>query len=638
MACYRYKIASSGGPAQQGTYKKCGESTFSNWSLQSGSEIILECTEEFSIFPGDSQAFGMFASLTKLDNCTPTPPPPSGCDLEILEAGPVPANGPNSPTGAVLFTTSGLGALQYSEDGVTWRPVNVIVNLLPGNYIGYVRKLHDHSCIKSKAFTIGYKHASIFATAATTKNVTVIGGSDGEVTVNIIEGSGHYVVTFDHDDIAVPVQSGAKQQSLTKTGLPVGVYSATVEDIVTGEEMVVSAEVTQPIFVPPVEAPENNSGDFLEVPILNSFHFVRENLNALQTPDNRLLINQYHPGFTKTNYCQPVVKDQLLTTQFYTNYRASKCELFNYISKALVKTFLPAELIEKNVGITKDFNVRIINHNIPGKSRVYFASGPPEIPLFVSKAFQILNNAYGYNGTYLPEAIEMDMNLGYQYIVINKQWTLDSSISSVSGTGRFDVSFTDFNVYQFKHTFEDVPNGVYFMKLTAFDLNSSIVFTTEPINIQVSHPKHLKLQYTNVDNAFGMTFSKGYVGTLWIPAILGHKRSPGGERALSRNSDFSLVKVSAKKQRLFDLETFLLPPYMHEKLSVIFDCDYWTINGVPYQSSESYETPAYLNRSLLASSRITIETRWFDKYNSDDLGTVSSGGFIRANGRGYIKR
>jgi hypothetical protein len=64
----------------------------------------------------------------------------------------------------------------------------------------------------------------------------------------------------------------------------------------------------------------------------------------------------------------------------------------------------------------------------------------------------------------------------------------------------------------------------------------------------------------------------------------------------------------------------MLPPYLHEKLAVAFDCDLVKVNGVEYQSNDSYSDPSYIDRYVLANSSIKLEqVNWLGAYNSDDI-------------------
>jgi hypothetical protein len=604
--------------------------------------VVIDDVLAGSIVGDDPAYFSSFIRLLRGDPCDPVPV--STCDVMIEEV----ITTPNTSTGAfkpngtaTIVINNAIVDYEFSIDGVYWQASNVFTGLGGFNkqnpmavptYTARARKRTDLNCFATQTFSIHTSTAALFATVSVLRNPRTVGGSDGEVSVMVISGSGNYTVKFSHDNITHDLSSGAAFQSMVKTGLPAGSYTVTVTDLANGAVKTFTVALTNPVLSEP------EPGDFFEVPAMNSLHFVIEDLDKPQTPDNRLLINQYYPRFKKTNYFQLVEKSDFIVTQFNSNYKHSHAVLLTYPDRTFVKNFQAAVLVEKNIGETEDFPIRIENHTQAGQSRVYF-NGPPPVAIETDVTFEILNNNEGFNGVYKPVSLAIDPNLGYEYIVINKAWALAAGIEFVSATGRFDVSTTDFNVYEIIHTFDDVAEGCYCIQLAAYDRPSNIVIAeSEPIDLQVTHKNALALRYRNIDNAWNLSFSHGYTGLIRIPALLGHKRSPGGERTTSRDSNYSLVKVSARRQRTFVLETFMLPMYLHEKIAVALDCDYWSINNVEYQTEEAYGEPSYINRYLLANSSVRIEqTNWHGRYNSDDINVLVDDGFIVGNG-GFIRK
>lgn len=455
-------------------------------------------------------------------------------------------------------------------------------------------------------------------------NVSFNGGSDGTITISPSGGSGNYAYAWTDGPI-----------TQNRAGLFAGNYHVNVSDLTTLEVVGVNVTITQPQIIP-----QPSLGSFLFFPSLNSIRTVIEetidNLTKFQNFDNTLLCKMTFPNFAHAEYSQKYIKGDLPIYQFYSDFGSHNLELKNYVTGITVKTF-PCLLKEDNIGRIEDFNVTIRNHTgFPGKSRIYFNIGAPPIPLHINEVFTILNNVDGFNGNYAVVDIKLDLFLGYQYLVINRNY--DAPGATSAATGRFPTSTVDFNVYEASLSFLDVPDGKYYLKLTAFD-NSTNLKTglTEPLDIRVTQPRTNYIEYRCNDNAFDLTFTTGYIGRIRIESILS-KPYPGGERSISRNSDYGAVKVNAKKTRGFLFETLMLPFYLHEKLSVVFDCDFWTINGVQYQAVDGYSDPGHLQQSLMSNSSIKIEqSNWFDRYNSNDLGSINDGGFVLTE-TGFLKR
>jgi hypothetical protein len=544
----------------------------------------------------------------------------------------------NFQIGSVVSST--VSPIGYSFDGTTFTelPINTNYDIawatleavygLDSIVPVLTCKIVPQDCLVEGLFInalIGEATIEPLAVTFTQSNVTTAGGSDGSINVVVSGGSGSYTVEW----------ADSVTTSLNRTGLPAGAYSVTITDSITSEEVILNITITQPTI-----EPETSEGTLLEVPFLNSLRYVVNPISSfdsdtLQTPDNSLFCQQYFPGFKRGNYYQKLCKTDRPITQFNSDYLEHVAQLVNYKTNAVVKTFSPI-LKEQNIGVAESFGISIRNHTEIGQSRVLFSVGAPPIPVSVGQSFEIINNADGFDGTYAIVDIVNDPLLGYAYLVINLIYTAPGTTSSA--TGIFLSDSADYNVYEFVSDFLDVASGHYYIKIIATDsLDNSAIAISEPIDLQVEHKKSLVIEYRNEDNDYGnLTWTTGYIGMVRVDAVL-FKAQPGGERSITRDADGSLIKINAQKTRGFLLEFYFLPPYLLEKLSYIFDCDSWTINKVPYQSSENLAEPEYFDKFKLAHSSIKIEQQNFNKgYNSDDIGSVNDGGFLVTE-TGFIK-
>jgi hypothetical protein len=134
-----------------------------------------------------------------------------------------------------------------------------------------------------------------------------------------------------------------------------------------------------------------------------------------------------------------------------------------------------------------------------------------------------------------------------------------------------------------------------------------------------------------------MVWTTGITAKRWIESQF-YKAVPGGNDENYRESNYSPVKLSGKAARKILFETFELPAYIHEVVSVAFRHDYTAINGVRVHADENYNEPSWRARYPFANSSIAVEqVGWFKEYNGDDTGLVEPGGYIKVNG-GYMKR
>lgn len=441
----------------------------------------------------------------------------------------------------------------------------------------------------------------VLAVSETHTNPTFIAGTDGTITPVVTGGSGTFTQIW--NDAVV---------DLYRDNLAAGTWTVTVTDTITGEVVILEILLTDP-------AARISANSILEAPLLNSLKFVRsavvDNYSIFQTSDNTLFCNQVYPGYTKTRYLQKVCLLDTPKIQFNTDFPAHLVELYKQSTDALIKQFGMA-MVQENLGVTLDHDIKVREDLTAGIVRIYFVAGAIPLPLNVGDPFDITGTA-DYDGSYAIVDIQNDTDLGYQFLMINHAYTVDKD-----GTATFTNNGIDFNVMEATVDFTDVPAGQYYVKITALDdVGNTSFLMSEPIDLQETWPDTNLIEYQNYDNAFDITWQTGYVGKIRVESIL-FKALPGGISSVSRNSDYSLKKINAKKIRGFQFETYMLPPWLHEKLSVIFDTDNWKINGISYQTESEYETPQYLDRFKLANSSIKIETRWFRKYNSDDIGSV----------------
>jgi hypothetical protein len=354
--------------------------------------------------------------------------------------------------------------------------------------------------------------------------------------------------------------------------------------------------------------------------MVNSIPFVIEDTNDQQL-DNVLFCNQIHKGYEDDCYLNPYNITDKPRVQFHSNYLTHIIKMFKLSDDSEVKQFA-VELTEENVGTTIDYSIVIKDYGVADQSKIYFQSGTIPIPLAIGNTFEISNNADGMDGIYAILNILIEASTGLSILVINCTYVGGTSSTA---TGTFDNQLSDYNVFESTLDFSDVDAGKYYFKILASD-PADIEAISEPIDLKTLHIGTHAIVYSNTDNDFGTVWSTGYRGLVRVYSSM-FKRVPGGERSVTRNSNDSLVKIRARKRRLVDFETDLLPPYMHEKLSVIFDTDYFSINGLAYQASDGYDDPQYTERSRLSLSKIRLEQlNWFGtfKSNKDMPSTIES--------------
>lgn len=472
--------------------------------------------------------------------------------------------------------------------------------------------------------------ADLDATSAHT-DCTANGADDGTITISGFVGSGSYQVTFPFDASVYPT-SGAP---VVKSGLPPDTYTIEVKDLITEQTLNLFETITEPTPTPP------QGGTHFFVPKMQSLTFVQkdsdnpDDCETFQTLDNTLFCEEVFEGMQNPGYFQKVAKCDVFPIQWESDFPDHVVSLRKISDDSVISTY-PAILKEQNTGIESIYPMTLQNHG-GGKTRAYFNIGGIPIPLNVGDSMSIINNADGFNGDYAIESIQDDELQGTQYLVINKNYAIVAPSSAADG--KFITNMQDFNIYEaLVNDLAAKADGNYYFTIEASSSEVSKEAISEPIYLTTQHEGTNLVEFRCFDNAFDVTYTTGITNRIRVESRF-FKRRPSGTRVVLRNSDESIVKVSARKRRGILFEAWQLPPYMHEKLSVVFDCDVIKINGVEYQTDLSYQDPNYIERYALSNSSIVLEqVKWFKKINSNDLGGVDQDtGFIIANG-GFLKR
>lgn len=504
---------------------------------------------------------------------------------------------------------------------------NIFENVAPGNYMVFVKGGDDFS-----AYAIAYDFTSVYADLvgeATSSNTSAPGADDAVITGTVTVGSGTYSIGIGAD---VRNVSGTPVNSIFADLAP-GDYVVDIIDLITGQELHIPITVTDPVIPVP-------DSDFFFVPKIQSLEFVHEVIpngcSVFQNLDNVRFCKQFFAYFKRWPYYQKVAKCDALPIQWQSNYTDHEVTVLRYDDDSIVQTVSFDQKIQ-NIAVESDYPISLRNHG-SGKTRVYFTGAAIPVPLEPGDVFGIGGNADGFNGNYAVESIEVDASIPSQYLVINKNYGIGSPTSAA--TGKFFVTLVDFNVFESYLNLSLLDSGIYYVKIRAFSgTNEGTPALSEPIYLKDSHPETNLIEFWNTDSAFDVNYTTGIKFKMRVESIL-FQRQPGGVTVTQRNTTGELRKLKGLPLRKVLFEFYQLPPYLHEKLSVVLcDCDKFYINGVQYQTDAGYSVPKYITRYMLSNADIVIEqVGWFKTYNSSDLGgTEINQGFITENG-GLLKR
>ncbi|RPD50062.1 hypothetical protein DNI29_04495 [Hymenobacter sediminis] len=327
-------------------------------------------------------------------------------------------------------------------------------------------------------------------------------------------------------------------------------------------------------------------------------------------------LNLNNPGF-----CQLLETGDTLIVQVQSNYAAAPTlRLLPCAGGAAAKTLTMVRVVQ-GAGQSGEFSA-FIRPDTAGKARVYFNSEALPLPFAVGNRITI-SSAPGLNGTYPIQAVLQDATAAVPYLVLVAAYP--TGAQRVDCTVTTTYSIQAFDTYQVALPLSGVARGCYTVELSATDPElPGALAVSEPVEVASAHADTLLLSYRNFDNAFGVNYTAGIVHRLRLRARFFERRVES-EKEVLRQSDDSLVLLSAKARRKVTLTTFLLPDWLHEKIAVALDHDYVTIDGLEIVAEEAYTTTP-VERYTLSNGSVAVEQRYFlGSGNGDDLEDVDSG-------------
>lgn len=388
------------------------------------------------------------------------------------------------------------------------------------------------------------------------------------------------------------------------------------------------------VFAPPPVKP------VFIVPRMNSLRMVKsqvyDNYDNFATINNQLFCETDYLGRFNPGYHQKFVFEDVIVTQFQSNYETHKATLHRNGQSAVVAE-LPITMKQQNQGLPRDFLGWIAAHNQPGETRIYFNT--LNLPVqFVAGDTLFLINADTYNGQYAIQAVNDDNEIGAPYVVITKEYTEIEARKDVTVQTLYDV--LPYNVYEFPLGLALRSAGEYYVKLEATHPDrGDIIYRSEVFSLKREHPGTHCIRYRNNDNAYEIVYATGIIHVLRVESETFEEYTKG-TRTIHRNPDNTSRKLQSTTQQMFTWRTYKLPTWLHTTLAVAVEHDYVEIDGMEVLCEEGYSKPTFINLYALADSSAEMEVVGFMGIgNGPDEGDIdaSGSGFIIVQG-GYLKK
>ncbi|TPG66060.1 hypothetical protein [Hymenobacter nivis] len=391
---------------------------------------------------------------------------------------------------------------------------------------------------------------------------------------------------------------------------PPAIYGCT-DRAATNYQGTATADDGSCVYTPPAPAPA-----FFDVPPLQALRFAVRDLPGAEFPgpDAQLFCEQARPGQqVRPLFYQPVAQADQVRVQVLTNYSAVAASLLVH-GGGPVGAPVALQQVLTLEGIAAPVAVVLSQDLASGNTRLAAAAGGALPPGLLATGRVVLAGAAA--GTYrVTAAVPGTVVALDDYLVLNRPW------AAVAGnvTASWTLQGPGYNVWEATLAVAAL-SGYYQVQLSATRAGApNRVAVCEPIQVKAQHPATVVLDFRNGDNCFKTVFSTGFAPRLRVPGTF-FRQTNGGTEESYRGSAGALTVLESTGQRLFALETFVLPPWLHEKLYLVCRLDELRVNGQPYATDQAYE-PAEQGPYPLTTGRVVLEQQEaLGLGNGDDAG------------------
>ena len=202
----------------------------------------------------------------------------------------------------------------------------------------------------------------------------------------------------------------------------------------------------------------------------------------------------------------------------------------------------------------------------------------------------------------------------------------DNTIASIVPTGSTYVSAydqdgdttNDLFFFEFALNMANYPDETYLVVEQGSTVYQSEPFKGDPeIVTELANGETLKIEYSNIDNAFQIDFSTLITFTLYVKAIVKDYDS-GGEVSIYDNQD-EIEKLKETALRIFSFKTLEIPRYLAETLKLASSMDMLVINDVSFIREENPEITPLENHNFVYFTMSVTEKEYLG-VNTHDIG------------------
>lgn len=380
-----------------------------------------------------------------------------------------------------------------------------------------------------------------------------------------------------------------------------------------------------------VDLEERKGAPYFDIEITNPLRLVDQNITGIKNISNQLSADYDIPNVEDRFFRQPFKIGDIIRTQFKSNYSDHEVRVYNCGN--LIETITPTLKIENTNRLDKrdvlikraapnQINVAFKQGNIydpiTGDIIDNYFQGDGRLPSFVRVGMLLtFNDPAILTGTFEVAEIVYDEFFNAWAAVINATTPYPASFLPVLST----YNLEEYNIYEFELTY---PEGQYHIEIVATDGNAlytDVLWGSEPFffsdDIDV-----VTIDYTSNVNQSLIDYRTDIEFRLCVPGRFA-KYQPTTESETFKDDLGNLYLQKNTYNRMWEVETSLIPWWMAEKLIVASKHKILKIDGLSVVNSETPEVTDRLGERNPFYQVVGMYQENIDISVTDETGIIS---------------
>lgn len=337
------------------------------------------------------------------------------------------------------------------------------------------------------------------------------------------------------------------------------------------------------------------------IPVANALRFTRDNVvdGVRASFDKRRYYKTINATTQQRRWPQPFESTDPVRVQHYSNFPLQKLEVIN-CDEDVFQTYTPDLAIQYR---GKKYRSEAKFSSINDKLFIYFDTGfeysdedflvPGDtvallgrLPNIRAEVGNIVRYKIGasFEATTIS-SIAFSPSLNAQGFLTDIDLTL---LSPIDGLVEITYNEKDSNLYAQLITLLPLVEGEYFVRLSFGVSAYTISFTSEPLEVKVSHPKTLAIEYRHdgtfeEDDIWSYIYLSDWTNIIRMPTDF-YELGVAGEVDLDVNDNGVPRMLRAVPYRQLAFKAYNIPGWLVDKLSVVFSHDSKKINDYYWEN------------------------------------------------------